>query len=67
MTEEKYGDSYGEKFRQYEDKVKELQAQIEEMKCPQNCKNGSVYNWSDNCRSREISSGPHIAFQDCFQ
>lgn len=30
------------------DVIKELEAQIEEMKCPQNCKNGSVYNWSDN-------------------
>ena len=33
MTEEKYGDSYGEKFRQYTDKIKELEAQIEKMKC----------------------------------
>lgn len=38
MTEEKYGDSYGEKFRQYEDKIKELEAQIEKMKLCQNCK-----------------------------
>jgi len=29
-------------------RIKELEAQIEKMKCPQNCKNGSVYNWSDN-------------------
>ena len=29
-------------------RIKELESQIEEMKCPQNCKNGSVYNWSDN-------------------
>lgn len=25
MTEEKYGDSYGEKFRKYEDTIKKLQ------------------------------------------
>ena len=29
-------------------RVMQLEAQIEKMKCPQNCKNGSVYNWSDN-------------------
>ena len=29
-------------------KIKQLEAQVEKMKCPQNCKNGSVYNWSDN-------------------
>ena len=28
--------------------VRQLEAQIEKMKCPQNCKNGSVYNWSDS-------------------
>ena len=28
--------------------IAELEAQIEKMKCPQNCKNGSVYNWSDS-------------------
>ena len=27
---------------------KQQSEQIEKMKCPQNCKNGSVYNWSDN-------------------
>jgi len=32
-----YGDSYGEKFRQYEDRIKELEAQIEKMKCCGNC------------------------------
>ena len=43
MTEEKYGDSYGEKFRQYEDKINELEAQIEKMKCCGNCaKNGHI-------------------------
>lgn len=30
MTEEKYGDSYGEKFRQYEDKIKELEHKLEQ-------------------------------------
>lgn len=28
MSKEQYGDSYGEKFRRYEDKIKELEAQI---------------------------------------
>ena len=32
MTEEKYGDSYGEKFRQYEDKIKELEKENAELK-----------------------------------
>ena len=31
-----------------EPREKRIEAQIEKMKCPQNCKNGSVYNWSDN-------------------
>ena len=31
-----------------ENALNNAKAQIEKMKCPQNCKNGSVYNWSDN-------------------
>lgn len=37
-----------EEITTLEKKNAELKSQIEKMKCPQNCKNGSVYNWSDN-------------------
>ena len=37
MTEEHYGDSYGEKFRKYEDRIADLKKQIEKMKCCGNC------------------------------
>ena len=43
---EKYGDSYGEKFRQYEDRIEQLEEQIEEMK---NCKNCANYMISGKC------------------
>lgn len=43
---EKYGDSYGEKFRQYEDRIEQLEAQIEKMK---NCKNCANYMISGKC------------------
>lgn len=36
--DEKYGDSYGEQFRKYEDRIAELKQQIEKMKCCFNCK-----------------------------
>ena len=38
MTEELYGDSYGEKFRKYEDRIADLEKQIEKMKCCTNCR-----------------------------
>lgn len=43
---EKYGDSYGEKLRQYEDRIEQLEEQIEEMK---NCKNCANYMISGKC------------------
>ena len=43
---EKYGDSYGEKFRQYEDRIEQLEEQIEKMK---NCKNCANYMISGKC------------------
>lgn len=50
MTEEKYGDSYGEKFRKYEDKIADLEKQltekdkqIEKMKNCDNCCNLGKY------------------------
>lgn len=57
MTEEKYGDSYGEKFRQYEDKIKELEAQIEKMKCCSNCDN---WNWKHSKCEKKLKG-------DCFK
>ena len=40
MIKEKYGDSYGEKFRQYEDRIKELEKENAELRKklkPENC------------------------------
>ena len=40
MIKEKYGDSYGDKFRQYEDRIKELEKENAELRKklkPENC------------------------------
>lgn len=44
MTEEKYGDSYGEKFRQYEDKIKELEKENEKLKGQMSLHEGLLWN-----------------------
>ena len=44
MTEEKYGDSYGEKFRQYEDKIKELEKENEALKGQMSLHEGILWN-----------------------
>lgn len=44
MTEEKYGDSYGEKFRQYEDKIKELEKTNEALKGQMSLHEGLLWN-----------------------
>ena len=54
MTEKLYGDSYGERFRMYEDTIAELKAQIEKMKCCEICnhnRGGCSYhhNWTKEC------------------
>ena len=38
----------GKRIAELEKENAELKEQIKIMKCPLNCKNGSVYNWSDN-------------------
>lgn len=59
MAEEKYGDSYGEKFRKYEDRIAELEKQISILlsckDCPEN-KGGYICEkeYNDKCLSQKI-------------
>lgn len=50
MTEKIYGDSYGERFRMYEDTIAELKAQIEKMKKYLSCEYCKHYDEPYGCK-----------------
>ena len=55
MTKEKYGDSYGEKFRQYEDRIAELEKENAELQ-----QKIQILNLNGNIVFRELTKAKEL-------